>query len=628
MSQPISDYAIIGDTRTTALISAKGSIDWLCWPSHDSPALFTRLLDDEGGGHASITPNGTAKSGRRYIADTNILETSFQGSEGSATLLDFMPIDGLVPPPATGPDGDTQSRLIRILSCTAGEISGAFTVRVTPDYGLDSSIADLRCGRGHLRAGELDLWLDSSHQIVEGAQQLSAVFHLHAGERAYCVLSLDEGLPGPPIADIDDVLRRTQEYWQSWCEGICYHGDYREAIVRSALVLKLLTYAPTGGIVAAATTSLPEAVPGNRNFDYRYSWVRDASFTVTAFCNLGLVREAGEYMRFLRTADGSGARELKRLYAIDGSIPSERELDHLPGWRNIGPVRVGNAADGQQQHDIYGEFMIAIHAYLEAIDFDPPPAFGSGLPDLVRTLAGHAIRCRDDPDRGLWEVRSGPQHFQHSKAMLWVALDRAIKTADKFAGFDAAEVAAWQQAADDLRREYEDRTWNEAQSAYMQSYGSEVLDAAALRTVLFGALDPSSARVRSTLEAIDRTLVEGDLVYRYRMPDGFDGQEGTFTACAFWRVGVMALSGREDEARSLFERLLARGNDVGIYAEEIDPATGEQRGNVPQAFTHMCVINHAIRLEDAIRASAVATAHSLADQALEMPLAAAGPRAP
>jgi len=604
MSKPIADYAIIGDTHSCALVAKDGGIDWLCWPRHDSPAFFTRLLDEPEGGCATFHIDDGAPTGRHYQGDTAILETHFEASTGHADLIDFMPVHPPSTRTDTGPDGDAQSRIVRLAVCTEGSVDIHFALRVTPDSGSTVAMPFHNSDGWYVPYGGFTLRVTSSHAMICEGEWLRFNARLKNGERAFLAITLAVEHEVPAAETLDDafaLLDRTQNYWSAWCKGIHYDGNVRDAIMRSAITLKLLTYSPTGAIIAAATTSLPEAVPGNRNFDYRYSWVRDASFTVTAFCNLGLVREASEYIRFLREADGDSAKHLKLLFGIDGPVPEEQELSHLPGWNGVGPVRIGNAANVQQQHDIYGEFMIALHAYLDAVDYDPPATFRDGMNELVRILAGHAIRCRHEPDRGIWELRSGAQHLQHSKALLWVTLDRAVKTAERMGGFTDHEIAHWRAEANDLHEEFERETWSETHGAYMQAYGSNVLDAAVLRTVLFGALDATATRVASTLNAIEHKLCDGDLIYRYRMDDGFEGKEATFTACAFWRVGVMALAGRTDEARHIFERLLSRANDVGLFAEEIDAATGEHRGNFPQGFTHMCVINHAVRLDCALQ---------------------------
>ena len=606
-SRPIADYALIGDTHTTALVASDGRIDWLCWPRHDSPALLTRLLDEQRGGCCAIELQDLASAGRAYEDNTNILETQFAGSGGRAVLSDFMPVH----PPETeadaGPDGEVQSRLLRLVTSTQGRVRGRWSLHVTPDYGRGRvSFEQVGAGCLEISAEGLLLRVTTSGTLTIDGERILAAFDLVAGEHAFFAVTYvgdSEIAPLLSLRDAQTNLERTRRYWTTWSKQIHYDGRYRASVVRSALVLKLLTFSPTGAIVAAPTTSLPEAVPGPRNYDYRFSWVRDASFTVTAFCNLGLKREAAEYLRFLREADGTRGRDLTLLYGIAGPVPPETELPNLPGWNNVGPVRVGNAARTQKQYDIYGEFTVALHAYLTAVGDDVPDWIRQGLPELIANLAENALRFRSERDNGIWELRLAPQHLQHTKALLWVALDRAASMAETLGSFEAATLDRWRIAAKELRAEYEAKSWNEGRGAYMQAYGSDVLDAAVLRTILFDALDPRDPRTISTLHAVVSELGDGDLIYRYRADDGLEGDEGTFTACAFWRVGALALGGRPDEAQVLFERLLARSNDLGLFAEEIDAASGEQRGNFPQGFTHMCVINHAIRLEDAIRAA-------------------------
>ena len=605
-SRPIADYALIGDTHTTALVASDGRIDWLCWPRHDSPALLTRLLDEQKGGCCAIELEGLSSAGRAYEDDTNILETRFEGPGDRAVLSDLMPVH----PPETeadaGPDGEVQSRLLRLLTCTQGRVRGRWRLRVTPDYGRGRvSVQQAGAGCLEIAAQGLLLRVATSGALTTDGEKILATFDLTAGQQAFFAITYVGEAEIAPIRSMHDVhhdLERTRRYWTTWSKQIQYAGRYRACVVRSALVLKLLTYSPTGGIVAAPTTSLPEAIPGARNYDYRFSWVRDASFTVTAFCNLGLKREAAEYLRFLREADGTRGRDLNLLYGIAGPVPPETELLKLPGWNNVGPVRTGNAARTQKQHDIYGEFTVALHAYLTTVGDDVPDWIRQGLHELIANLAENALRFRGEKDNGIWELRLEPQHLQHTKALLWVALDRAAKMAETLGDFDPVTLDRWRTAARELRAEYEAESWNEGRGAYMQAYGSDVFDAAVLRTILFDALDPRDPRTISTLDAVVSELGAGDLIYRYRADDGLEGEEATFTACAFWRVGALALGGRTDEAKELFERLLARSNDLGLFAEEIDAASGEQRGNFPQGFTHMCVINHAIRLEGAIRA--------------------------
>ena len=602
MSLAISDYAIIGDTHTTALISRDGSIDWLCWPRHDSPALFLRLLDDDKGGACSIAFDGETTTTRRYLPDTNVIETTFSQAGGRAVLTDFMPVYPPSTMPDEGPDGDTESRLIRLLACTEGRVRGRFVVRPTFDYARADCTPHVDANGSVLfEAGEDRVRVTSSRAVtVEGATA-SVSFDLAAGERMHVGLTQGTDDEVPPVQEPDgavDRLEQTEQYWRGWIGRCSYHGEHEAAVRRSALFLKLMTYSPSGAIIAAPTLGLPEAVPGNRNFDYRYAWLRDASFTITAFANLGYRREAEEYLRFLCRVDDSHGRELRLMYGVVDPVPAEEELPHLSGWRGIGPVKIGNAAAGQTQHDVYGELLLAVEDYCEVAGDDMPDELARSLPLLVCNLAERAVAARHEPDQGLWEPRGPAQHFVHTKALIWVALDRAVRLAPRLAGLDPERVDAWRQAAIEVRAEYLDRGWNEARGSYVQAYGSDALDASALRIALFDALPVDDGRLIRTLAAVQAELGAGDLIYRYRGDDGMQGQEGTFTACAFWFASCLAVVGQMDEAHARLDRLLQRSNDMGLFAEEIDAATGEQRGNFPQGFTHMAVINHSVRLAE------------------------------
>ncbi|MBP0491174.1 glycoside hydrolase family 15 protein [Pararoseomonas indoligenes] len=603
MSRPLADYALIGDTHSNALIARDGSIDWLCWPRHDSPALFLRLLDDEKGGACTVAFERLIGTVRRYLPGTNMLETVFTTATGRAVLTDFMPLsrpDRVAP---EGPDGIAEGRVIRLLRCEEGGVSGRFLVRPTFDYARRLCAPSMQPdGTALFEAGEQRMLVVAlpGGPAVEG-EAVSAAFDLGMGERMALVLSGGEdGQTVPPVRleEVEERLAATRHYWDDWSARCTYRGGYREAVLRSVLLLKLLTYSPTGAIIAAPTLGLPEAVPGNRNFDYRYAWLRDASFTVTSFVMLGYVREAAEYLRFLRLADPSRGRALKLMYAIDGGPPAAEEvLDHLSGWRGVGPIRIGNGAADQQQHDIYGEHLMALETFLEAVDYDPPQKTNDHLPEGLVNLATRALAVRHAEDQGIWEPRTPGKQMFHTKALIWVALDRAARMARRVGRIEEGLIRDWERVAEEVRAEYHERGWNPARGAFTQFYGSDLLDAAVLRTVLFGAIDANDPRLASTYDAITRELVVDDLVYRYRAPDGMEGEEGTFSACAFWRVGCLALAGRTEPARLVFERLLGRGNDLGLFAEEIDAATGEQRGNFPQGFTHMALINHALRLE-------------------------------
>ena len=599
MSLPISDYAVIGDTHTTALVSREGSIDWLCWPRHDSPALFLRLLDDEKGGACSVAFDEPVEVSRAYLADTNIVEMRFTGSGGVAKLVDFMPVCPPLELPAEGPDGDAESRVIRLLECVEGEVSGRFVVRPTFDYGrLDCTPVAEADGSVLFEAGDHRVRVTSSGAIAVRGEGAVIAFRLRAGERMHLVLTQGRDGEVPAVAEPDgaaDRLRDTTRYWRDWIGHCTYEGPHAAAVRRSALFLKLMTYSPTGAIIAAPTLGLPEAVPGNRNYDYRYAWLRDASFTVTAFCNLGYRREAAEYLRFLCSVDASKGRDVQLMYAIEGEVPAETALLHLRGWRGVGPVTVGNAASGQTQHDIYGELLLAIEDYLEAIGDAAGDGAAGQFAELVGNLAERAMAARDEKDQGIWEPRGPAQHFLHTKALIWVALDRAVRLGRRV-GLDGKDCARWAAAAAEVRAEYLRRGWNETVGSYVQAFDSEALDASVLRIALFDALPVDDGRLARTVEAVEAGLGAGDLVYRYRTDDGMAGQEGTFTACAFWMASCLALVGRVEEAEARLERLLARSNDVGLFAEEIDAESGEQRGNFPQGFTHMAVINHSVRL--------------------------------
>jgi GH15 family glucan-1,4-alpha-glucosidase len=601
--RPIEDYAIIGDTCTTALVARDGSIDWLCWPCHDSPASFLRLLDEDKGGFCDLVLEGLQETDRRYLPGTCILETTFVTATGRLRLTDFMPIHPLDSVPDEGPDGAPHGRIVRILACEAGTVTGRFRVRPTFDYARDGAALEPEAQGTVLcrRLGKPEgIRVAATLPLAISGDRVEAAFGLAAGEGAALVLAHRKDDDGD-VGQAEASLAATQAYWEEWSGRCTYEGAHRDHVLRSALVLKLLTHAPSGGIIAAATTSLPEAVPGTRNFDYRYVWMRDASFTVTAFVNLGYVREAAEFLRFLRDADKTRGRDLKLMYGINGRVPEEETLSHLRGWRGVSPVRIGNAASSQHQYDIYGEFLVALHAFLDAVDYDPPVKVNDHLPEALGHLTDHVIRCRHAPDHGIWELRDETRQILHTKGMLWVALDRAVQIAREVDVASPETVEEWRRVAAEIRAEYHEKGWNERVGAYTQSYGSDDLDAAVLRTVLFGAFDAQSPRVAATLEAVSAGLGDGDLLYRYRNADGFEHPEATFAACAFWRVGCLALAGRTEEAEPLFARLLARGNDLGLFAEEIDAATGEQRGNVPQGFTHMAIINHAVRLDRAAR---------------------------
>lgn len=598
----IEDYGIIGDTLSSALINRNGSIDWLCWPRHDSEAVFLRILDDKVGGFSDVVIDGGEATSRRYLDGTNILETIFRTPSAEVTLVDFMPIKAREPLPDEGPDVEARNAVVRILTCKRGTVRGRFRAKVTFGYARRRSVwneAGDRC-----EAGPSSIEIATDADLALHGDRSEAEFSLRAGDAVFYALEYrDAQRSGGPRTELDArtvlrLLEESQRYWEEWSARCTYRGPYRAQVVRSALVLKLLTHSPTGAIIAAPTMGLPEAVPGDRNYDYRYVWLRDASFTVTSFVILGYVREAGEFLRFLRTVDCSHGSALRLMYAIEGDVPDESELAHLEGWRGTAPVRLGNAAHDQKQFDIYGEYLIALHFWVSARDGHAIPD-SYDLPTLITNLADAAMAVRDEPDHGIWEIRTGRAHHVHTKGLLFLALDRAAKMGRMMDGIPRGSIDRWEDAAQTLKDEFLRRGWNSDLGAYAQAYESDMLDAAVLRAAILGAIDPSDPRLQRTVEAIHRALgTDGDLVYRYLTPDGMHGREATFLACAFWRVGCLALANRRDEAQAIYERLLARGNGLGLFAEQLDAATGEHRGNFPQGFTHMSIINHALRLEN------------------------------
>ena len=635
-STVIADYGLIGDTRSAALVSRAGAIDWLCWPRFDSPAIFLALLDTKRGGACTLEAMAEdlalRPDGRRYLPGTNILETTLATSAGGRLMVtDFMPVHARPrsevrrgEESSSGADG----RLVRRFVCTEGEVAVRAVVRPAFNYGRDSTLLT-REGGEHTAvfrasgATAQAMVAQGSEPLVLDAHLGEAVLtlHLHAGESGF--LALTEGVPSRiPALDspqaVEDALGETLAFWEGWSARCTYHGLYREAVLRSLLVLKALTYVPSGGIVAAPTLGLPESVGGVRNYDYRYSWLRDASFTVRGFLTGGYIAEANAYLRFLtRNAGGNLGQDgkIRIFYGITEPDESpatngEEPLDYLTGFGGSRPVNVGNAANGQTQHDIYGEALNALDAYVETTGdlpqvVDDDEENHRSLTELVRGLAKAIIVSWREPDSGIWEMRGQEQHFFHSKALCWVGLDRAVKLAKRL-GLEA-EAAAWARERDAVRADYLEKGWNAERGAFTQAYDSQELDAAVLRTVLFGAVEATDPRMQTTLRVLTRELgagPHGELMYRYRAgTDSLPGREGTFTSCAFWVTGCLALTGHTREAQTRFEQLLAHGNDLGLFSEEIDPATGEMLGNFPQGFTHMSIVNGAKRLHDALTES-------------------------
>lgn len=588
---PIAEHGVIGDLRTVALVGTDGAIDWCCWPKFDAPSVFGAILDAANGGDYRIAPTGQYTTKQLYFPDTNVLITRFLSPAGVCELHDFMPALGQ-------PSGERQ-QLVRRAMCVRGEVALRLDCRPRFGYGRAAHTTTSDRTGVVFESTDLTLALRSSVPLdVRGADATSE-FTLAAGESATFVLH-------EPLAGVDDgpsegesqaLLDETVEFWLGWIGTARYAGRWREAVNRSALTLKLLTYAPTGAIVAAATTSLPEQLGGSRNWDYRYTWVRDSALTLNALISLGFADEIRAYAGFLRerfaSAAGNGSGPLRVMYGIDGQTElPEETLDHLDGYAGSRPVRVGNGAAHQLQLDIYGEIIDAAYQ-VECLGLRMAYDAWCALSEIVDWV------CENwhEADEGIWETRGGRQRFTHSRLMCWVALDRAIRIA-QLRGLPA-RLDLWTAVRDDIFRWLMERAWCESKQAFVQHDQTDVLDAAVLLMPLVGFIAPTDPRWQSTLDAIARELVSDSLVFRYdpdAAPDGLDGEEGTFSICSFWYVEALAASGRAKEARLVFEKILTYANHLGLYSEEIGPS-GEALGNFPQAFTHLALIRAAIALD-------------------------------
>jgi GH15 family glucan-1,4-alpha-glucosidase len=586
-ASPIEDYGLIGDFETAALVCKTGSIDWLCWPRFDSDACFAALLGDTNNGRWLIAPaQGNPRTTRRYRPDTLILETSFVTADGEVMLIDFMPLRGRA------------SHLVRFVVGKRGSVSMTTELIVRFDYG--ASVPWVR----RTEAGDL-LAISGPDMLVlrtpvelrgEGLTTVGD-FTVAAGQTIAFVLTYAPShLPVPEPIDPQDALRQTQSFWEDWASIHQSTGVYTDAVRRSLITLKALTYEPTGGIAAAPTTSLPEQIGGPRNWDYRFCWLRDATLTLLAFMNGGYYDEARRWRDWLLRAAAGSPSQLQIMYGLAGEKRlAEWEIPWLSGYEGAKPVRVGNAASGQLQIDVFGEVMDAFHqARVGGIQ-----VLAEGW-DFERALLSHLEKIWSSPDEGIWEVRGGRQHFTYSKVMAWVAFDRAIKDAEAF-GLEAP-VDRWRKLRADIHAEVCEKAFNPRVGAFVQAYGSEHLDASALLIPVVGFLPPEDARVRCTVEAIERRLVRNGVVLRYDTAvteDGLPPGEGAFLACSFWLADAYVLLGRDEDARRLFERLLSLRNDLGLLSEEYDPAAKRLLGNFPQAFSHIALVNTAHNLERA-----------------------------
>ena len=613
-SLSIAEHGLIGDLHTAALVATDGTVDWFCCPRFDSPSVFGALLDPEQGGHCRIRPVGTEYVTKQlYLPDTAVLITRFLAEDGVGEVVDFMPPAGAL--------ATTEHRLVRVVRCVRGQLT--FEIEVAPrfDYGRREHSLQLTAAGAVFTAGDAGLTLhavrapedDQLAEVRPSGEDLLLRLPLSAGQTRGVVLEWGAGRPREiRPEEIEREHAATVQFWRSWLARSTYQGRWREMVQRSAITLKLMTYAPTGALVAAPTAALPEQVGGERNWDYRYTWVRDASFSVRALLGLGFVDEAAGFALWLRdrVADRDAHKDgppLDIMYRVDGSSDLvEESLDHWSGYRGSRPVRIGNGAAEQLQLDIYGEAFDSLYA----ADRIGVQIGHRGWTELSAVL-DWLVDNWDQPEEGIWETRGGRKDFTYGRAMSWVAFDRGIRLAAEHGR--PAPLERWTRARDAIYDQIMEKGWNADRGAFVQHYGSPVLDSSLLRMSRLGVIAPLDPQWTSTLDAMRDELVSDSLVYRYdpaASPDGLEGSEGTFSLCTFNWVDALARSERLDEARLVFEKMLTYANHVGLFSEEIAP-TGEQIGNFPQAFTHLSLIDAALTLDAALdrRAGASGNGH-------------------
>ncbi|MGW6408321.1 glycoside hydrolase family 15 protein [Streptomyces vinaceus] len=593
---PISEHGLIGDLRTVALVGTNGTIDWYCCPRFDAPSVFGSILDADKGGAWELAADVPTRTRQFYFPDTNVLITRFYAADGVAEIQDFMPV-------VDESREASRHRLIRRVICVRGTLP--FRARIAPRFGYGAEAHTVRAEvhEAVFESPSLSLSLTSTAPLESDGRDVSSHFKLLEGESVVFALDRISGDVRPqacPHAEAEVQFEATVRFWRQWLGRSRYRGRWREMVHRSALALKLLTYVPTGAIVAAPTTSLPERVGGERNWDYRYVWVRDAAFAVYAMLRLGFTTEAEAFMGFLSDRGimrGVGPTgPLQIMYGIDGrtELP-ESELPHLEGHLGSAPVRVGNAATTQLQLDIYGALIDSIYLY----DKWGQP-ISSDRWDEVGAVVDWLCEHWDQPDEGVWETRGGRRNFVYSRLMCWVAIERAIRMANR-RGLPA-DLLRWQRSRDAIYRQIMREGWSAKRGAFVQGLGDDVLDASVLMMPMAKFISPTDPKWLSTLDALTADLVSDSLVYRYdpeASPDGLRGSEGTFSICSFWYVEALTRAGRLEEARLAFEKMLTYANHVGLYAEEIG-RSGEQLGNFPQAFTHLALISAAFNLDRAL----------------------------
>jgi GH15 family glucan-1,4-alpha-glucosidase len=587
MPSHIEDYAIIGDTKTVALVDLTGSIDWWCAPRIDSGAPFAALLGDAGNGRWLLAPKGeVTRVSRRYEPETLVLETTFETATGSVSVCDFMP-------PNSG-----HSVIHRIVESRGGTVEMQMELIARYEYGAITPWATATGDGLVLVAARDGLRLHSPVRLVGQDNTTVATFSVSAdSRRSFSLTWFPSVTPAPLPFDSLAARNHTRHYWHDWVRRCTYRGDWRDLVVRSLITLKALTYDPTGAVCAAATTSLPETIGGDRNWDYRYSWLRDATFTLNALLVSGYTDEAAAWVRWLRRAVAGDPAEMQIMYGVEGERRlAEFELAHLSGYEDSAPVRVGNNAVNQLQLDVYGEVLDSA-----VTNFQSPIAQEFNVsPDLLLAILGHLETIWREPDNGIWEVRGPRRHFTHSKVMAWVAFDRAVTLAREGV-LPNGPMEHWRQVRDEIHAEVCQQGFDPALNSFTQYYGSKLLDASLLMIAPVGFLPPDDPRIAGTVEAIQKGLVIDGFVRRYQTDtdedvDGLSGTEGAFLMTSFWLADNLALLGHLDEAKEMFDRLCAVCNDVGLLAEEYDPKAQRLLGNFPQAFSHVALINTAANL--------------------------------
>ena len=588
----IEDYALIGDGRAAALVAADGAIDWLCLPNFDSPSVFGALLDPKHGGAFIVQPSIPFETSRRYLPDTNILETTFRTASGIVRLVDAM----------TLPDGQLapMRELVRAVDGVSGRVPMRWRFAPRFEYGSRAPCFTTRAGVPvaihRTEAIALQRW-DAGTEVVHRDEGIEGAFEIAENGRAMFALATAyaEPLVLPSRAAAQDRLQRTARFWTSWAAGLKYDGEWTDAVRRSALVLKLLIFAPSGAAAAAPTTSLPEDLGGERNWDYRFCWIRDSNFMIDALIRLGCSDEARSLFWWFMQATALTEPRLHVLYRLDGGVGFAERTLQMPGYRGSRPVRVGNSAVAQTQLDIYGALFETAWLYSEghhALDID------TGI--VLARIADHVCDIWRRPDSGIWEVRNGPFQFTHSKVMCWVAIDRAMRLARR-GELPSHHLARWQAEAAAIGAFVEERCWSESLGTYTRTAAGEEsprADASLLMLPLVGYGDSRGARISGTIDAVIDTLKHGDFVYRYRADDGLSGTEGSFLNCSFWLVSALARNGRVRQARELMNALIGRANEVGLYSEEIEPRTGAFLGNFPQALVHLALVNAAVAIRE------------------------------